>query len=135
MTPRDKIRSLLAQVAATGWTDLDLTRAMERHPTWSEKGWLPVGSDGCGNYYLLQTVAGEREKRPVFFVDHEVDLYTPAYLVASGLWEFVVFVLLYELRPERGQPFFWPFSRAEVLAIDPRLEDSAGDLPLPWERH
>jgi len=117
----------------TEWTDLDLTRAMERHPAWREKGWLPVGSDGCGNYYLLQTAAGEMEKSPVFFVDHEVDLYAPAYAVASGLWEFVLFVLLYELRPDRGQRFFWPFSLAEVLAIDPELERCAGYIPLPWE--
>jgi hypothetical protein len=32
---------------------LDMARIRDMFPHWRELGWLPVASDGCGNYYVL----------------------------------------------------------------------------------
>lgn len=32
---------------------LDMVRILEIYPEWRAPGWLPVASDGCGNYYVL----------------------------------------------------------------------------------
>jgi len=30
-----------------------MARISDMFPQWRELGWLPVASDGCGNYYVL----------------------------------------------------------------------------------
>jgi SMI1 / KNR4 family (SUKH-1) len=34
---------------------LDMPSVIALFPEWSEMGWLPVGGDGCGNYFVLTT--------------------------------------------------------------------------------
>lgn len=97
-------------------------------PEWRERGWLPLGNDGCGNYYVLDAVAGDGERYPVFFVDHEIDMGKPDYLVASGVWEFLWFYLSEASGEER-----WPFDRDFVLARDPEIVRFRDYAPLPWE--
>ena len=33
---------------------VDITATASLFPEWSALGWIPVASDGCGNYYVLQ---------------------------------------------------------------------------------
>jgi hypothetical protein len=90
---------------------------------------LPLGTDGCGDYYVLALGSGQDSLRPVFFVDpHGEGGYgVPAYAVASGLWPFLRFLFRRELG-ERG----WPFEARAVLARDPDLA-KVQEAPLPWE--
>jgi hypothetical protein len=46
---------------------LDMVKIREMHPQWRVLGWLPVASDGCGNYYVLA------EDGTVGFVDPKND--------------------------------------------------------------
>lgn len=32
---------------------LDIGHILEIYPEWAGRGWIPVASDGCGNYYVL----------------------------------------------------------------------------------
>lgn len=32
---------------------LDIPTVLGWFPDWQEQGWLPIGGDGCGNYYVL----------------------------------------------------------------------------------
>ncbi len=106
----------------------DIAWVYEHYPEWRDHGWLAMGEDGCGNYYVLDAVAGDREHYPVFFVDHEIDMGRPDYLVASGVWEFLWFYLSEELGEDR-----WPFDRDFVLAHDPEIIRFRDYAPLPWE--
>jgi hypothetical protein len=102
---------------------LDMGRALLRIPEFRANGWLPLGTDDCGGYYVLTTGSGA-----VFFVDpHGAGYGAPTYAVASGLWPFLRFLFRRELGERR-----WPFDPAEVLAHDPSLADVRG-APLPWD--
>lgn len=126
----------------TGDDFTDLERVYEYYPVWKEERWLPVASDGCGNYYLMSTASGSQPKNPIFFIDVHENPEVPTYLVASSLFHFLRFIMQNELDNQgkhidmtwplpRSQPEGWPFNRSYVLARDPDLENCAG-IPLPW---
>jgi hypothetical protein len=97
-------------------------------PGFKERLWLPLGTDGCGDYYVLALDSEDRPLRPVYFIDPYASGYgAPTYAVASGFWQFLRFLFRRELG-ERG----WPFDAALVLASDPELAGVRG-APLPWE--
>jgi cell wall assembly regulator SMI1 len=103
---------------------LDIAAHLALHPQWRSNGWLPVAGDGSGNCYVLLTtdpLAGF-----VAFVDTADDPTRLAYLVATNLWQFLLFLFKYEL----GQSG-WPFNPQAVLAEDPNLAQAPTDL-LPW---
>lgn len=98
-------------------------------PEFRERLWLPLGTDGCGDYYVLALDSEDRPLRPVDFIEPYSSLEgyeAPTYVVASGFWRFLRFLFREELG-ERG----WPFDAAHVLAADPELAH-VRSAPLPW---
>ena len=116
------------------------------NPSWLAKGWIPIASDGCGDYYVLNTSVAipTSGTHPVYFVD-QCDYEKPAYVVASGLWHFLKFLLDHEILDQALSPevsmnataqnpeTYWPFNKAYVLQRDSELANYQGDAPLPWE--
>jgi cell wall assembly regulator SMI1 len=104
---------------------LDIARVLSGFPGWRDAGWIPVAGDGCGGHYILVT-SGD-QARQVAFVD-QADTTSIDYVVASGLWPFLSFIL----RRGAGE-IGWPFDQQMVLAADPAMASSPGSL-LPWNR-
>ena len=104
----------------------------ELYPEWKTRHWFPIAGDGCGDYYLLDGNNEHDGFHPIYFIDHEIDLLTPNYLVASNIWTFLFCILQQEADLTNAKSLRWPFDKAYVLSIDPEL----GKLklaPLPWE--
>ena len=115
-------------VARGKWFNIDAN--LGRHADeWIPKGWIPLCDDGCGNFYVLDTHGAVEGKYPVYFIDHEKSYEEPCYIVASGVWSFVRFVLMEEM----GRSF-WPFKRDRVLKADPAIANFEGKVRFPWDR-
>lgn len=100
----------------------DIGFVMDLFPDWQRASWIPVASDGAGNYYVLS-----REDRGVYFVDVALDPDEACYAVASTLPRFLDFLFARELGDES-----WPFDEDSVLEKDPEIESLRG-APLPWQ--
>jgi hypothetical protein len=98
-------------------------------PEFKANSWLPLGTDGCGDYYVLALASEPDPLRPVYFIDPYQDggYSRPTYAVASELWLFLRFLF----RDELGDRS-WPFESRSVLVSDPLLAQVRG-APLPWE--
>lgn len=94
---------------------------------WKERGWIPVGGDGCGNEYVLATMVVDGPGMPVLFIDCSLDHETPAYVVSSDLWHFLLANLDNEI--ERNG---WPCKKEPVLTSDPGLVNYH-TWPKCWE--
>jgi hypothetical protein len=105
------------------WEIEDMLREVE---PWLDRGWLPVGGDGNGDYYLVGTSSSREPEGLVFFVD-QMDFSVPDYAVGSDIWHFLYGLACQELRSEE----WWPFERDRMLAVDPTLATVAA-VPLPW---
>jgi hypothetical protein len=107
---------------------LDIESVYGLYSGFKHKQWLPLGTDGCGNFFVLALNSEPTGIRPVYFVDvhqgtsHEL----PTYAVASELWLFLRFLF----RAELGNTS-WPFDASAVLANDTELASVTG-APLPW---
>jgi hypothetical protein len=101
----------------------------EYYPDWEDYEWIPISQDGCGNYYVLDVSESVTDTHPVYFIDHEQGGDVPCYIAASGLWEFVRFVLERDLTKARR----FPFDKEYVLEKDPALKLYAGDVPFAWQ--
>lgn len=66
---------------------LDIVKIREIFPEWRALGWLPVASDGCGNYYVLA------EDGAVGFVEPISDPGTISQRTAAGLLSFMTDLL------------------------------------------
>lgn len=110
---------------------LDIASHYRLHPHWLERGWIPIAGDGCGSYYVLDLTARTRSGHPVLFLDWEdssvLGCGTPSYVVASGLWPFLLYLLLGEKKEAYN---IW--NEAEALREDPGLADVEG-VRRPWE--
>jgi hypothetical protein len=106
---------------------LDVENHMLLLPDWCSGRFIPVAGDGCGNHYIL-AVESIKSLYPVYFVDHEDEglLEEPSYVVASGLWHFLLFLFQKELG-HKG----WPFEKAKVVQQDSELKKLDPRL-LPW---
>jgi cell wall assembly regulator SMI1 len=92
---------------------------------WSDR-WLPIASDGCGDYYVVDASPGAPLPAAVYFIDCSDDPSRFAYGVGSSIPRFLTFLLESELGDRR-----WPFNAAHVLARDPELAAIEPGL-LPW---
>ena len=122
------------------------------HPLWRERGWIPVGGDGCGDTYVLDSRPASGP-RGIYFIEHESDQSRLEYVVASDLWQFLRFNLVDEQRhrewdqacdaldeaegedaeieyPEEPDSL-WPFNQEYVVAQDPEIVNCTSG-PLPW---
>jgi hypothetical protein len=113
------------------WDFLDIEARASGFPWWREKRWIPVAGDGCGNYYVLDLRSKTRSGHPTLFLDWadsvENSLDTASYVVASGLWPFLRYILSCEINEGYD---LW--NQREALRHDSGLADIR-DLPLPWE--
>jgi hypothetical protein len=103
---------------------LDIELILESFPDWKIKQWIPVAGDGCGNYYVL---VPSSIGHAVGFVEAVSSSDGIQYLVASGFWKFLIFLLRRELGEKR-----WPFNKKFVVSIDSEIL-KAEAAPLPWE--
>lgn len=108
----------------TGRPSLDIEMVLNWYPQWRERGWLPVASDGCGNYYVLNTV---ERSGPIYFVDTASDANHLSHVVGSNLWTFLWFLLGNEIS-KTG----WPFSEEYVVLHDPEIVMCTA-APCPWQ--
>jgi hypothetical protein len=108
---------------------LDMEGVYEFLPEFKQNHWLPLGTDGCGNYYVLALASEPSELRPVYFIDASQDngYKAPTYAVASESWHFLRFLFRSELGDHA-----WPFDSKTVLANDPELSRVKG-APMPWD--
>lgn len=108
-----------------------IEQSLQLYPMWLRRGLIPIADDGCGDLYLLDTVSSPRA---VYFWDHETcDQEGMAYVIASGLWHFVLGVLMeQEPQADKLEGEVWPFARDATLAFDPAIAEVRG-VPMPWE--
>jgi cell wall assembly regulator SMI1 len=106
---------------------LDIESHYNYSATWKQKGWIPIAGDGCGDFYVLDTSYKLGSMHPVYFLDQQ-DFEHPDYVVASGLWSFLRFLLQKEMGHD-----FWPFEKEEVLEQDPALAEYRGEAPFAWD--
>jgi hypothetical protein len=113
--------------STTGTDFLDIASVLDIHPRWRAKQWLPVAGDGTGNEYIVDASRAHLAGDGVFFVDVSEDPLALAYVVGSGLPEFLEFLLERELGDAR-----WPFNADSVLARDPAIAEVTPSSLLPW---
>jgi len=101
---------------------LDIRAVLTIVPVWRRLGWIPVASDGCGNYYVLDTTVPGGPVGFVEMIDGEDRI---QFYVAS---DFRVF--LRELLTDEISTTGWPFDVAYIRNADPRLSDRT---PSPWD--
>jgi hypothetical protein len=85
--------------------------------SWLGRRWLPIASDGCGDYFLLiEHVPG---RRIVVFWDQRNNCDEYDYVYASSLWHFLAGALS---KPHEQ----WPCNRWATLAFDPDMGELKG---------
>jgi hypothetical protein len=84
---------------------------------WKEKGWLVVGGDGCGDFYVVLTTPGPLQG-VVAFVD-QGDIDKLSYAVASNFTQWLRFLTYSErLFDDDVEVDTWPFNRGFVMKHD-----------------
>jgi len=113
-----------------GLADLERMHALVYE--WVDTNWLLAGSDGSGNYYVIDTTSRIGNTHPVYFIDHDDGYDVAAYIVASGFWQFLRFLLADECVIADPEASYWPFDRDRVIAEDPDILLYDGEVSLPW---
>jgi len=106
---------------------LNIERYYERYPRWRDRKWIPVAGDGHAHFYVLITWEEYGPGFPVVYVDANILIDAPAYIVASDLWHFLLALLEKERSNTR-----WPFNKKELLAFDPEIARFEG-VAMPWK--
>jgi cell wall assembly regulator SMI1 len=101
-------------------------------PEWQQYKWFPIAGDGNGNYYILDGNINCSGYHPIYFIDHEIDIYKPRYIVASNIWTFLYFLLQNEIDWENNKKMHWPQEKDYVISIDPYIENIDISVPFPW---
>jgi hypothetical protein len=111
---------------ARGATDfLSIEKYLKIFPAWRRLGWLPIASDGLGNYWVV--VPGpDGSAGWVAFIDVHSDPEAIDYYAASTVFRFLGFLLNSELG-EQG----WPRTRQYVVEHDHGMENVPESLS-PW---
>ncbi len=89
-----------------------------------ESGWLPMGTDGCGSYYIVPLNGDFGPCKPVVFHAHDND-YNPTYIMASDLENFIRFLVEDKVTSAAsaldGGSYRWPLDKEDVLRRDPAI--------------
>jgi hypothetical protein len=111
----------------------ELSRRLNRYLFWRFRGWLPISTDGCGSYYVMDTKTKIKTTHPIYFIDL-CDFEKPDYVVASGLWKFLYFLFSRQIIACSYEELkkYWPFNKECVIAEDPDIL-LCTTAPLPWE--
>ena len=130
----------------------EVTDYSEYTSHWKDRGWTPIGGDGCGSYYLVvKHETSGRGLYPVVFADHEDSVMgieendehqicnRISYIVASDLPHFLEAIFLYQehnIRCENRDDneylnFWWPFDKEHVLQFDPDINQF--EFIKPWD--
>jgi cell wall assembly regulator SMI1 len=107
---------------------LEIERFLALHANWTWLGWIPIASDGFGDYYMVATATSREPEDAVFFVDCHEDFDLPSYVVGSDIWHFLVGYLSDELWES-----WWPFDEERKLTFDPAIAQLASVGALPWK--
>ena len=115
----------------------DVESILKIFPSWKERGWLPIGTDGSGNYYVIPLRGDYGPGFPVFFVEIIQDENAPLYIAASDLEHFIRSFIEDEVEfaewpPDKPLELVWPFDKEQVLRKDPAILNFTG-VALPWE--
>jgi hypothetical protein len=106
---------------------LDIGFVLGAHPAWQGSRWLPCAGDGTGNHFVVDAGRAHLATDGVFFVDVMENPLELAYVVASDLSSFLVFLLEREIGVVG-----WPFDREFVLGRDRSVGSVAPQDLLPW---
>jgi hypothetical protein len=90
------------------------------YPEWEALQLVPLGSDGCGNYFVAHV--GARAGCPLLFIVTSTDHLVPSYVVASSVDSFLAAILAEQ---------DW-FDIETVRRNDPAML-SLVEYPMPWQ--
>jgi hypothetical protein len=93
-------------------------------PDWRNNGWIPVGTDDFGNYYV-RVVPKSGRQGGVFFVEANISDKL-VYAVASDTLHFALFYLKHFEALETRRTSGWPQDKSFVLSQDPALARVVG---------
>jgi hypothetical protein len=116
----------------------EMAQTLERFDAWKEKGWISVGDDVCGNYYVCvpYTLDGE-ERFPVVFPDGELGrrgaivASDPAIFYVEQLKETLRYLAAIGAGDDDFEGDSWMFDKEKRLAEDPEI--AAFGIWLPWD--
>ncbi|CAG0929945.1 hypothetical protein PLCT1_01210 [Planctomycetaceae bacterium] len=94
---------------------------------WLEQGWLVVGGDGSGDFYVVLTAPGPTRGLVCFIDQDNTDRL--AYAVAS---HFVPFLRLLAARESGTLAHHWPFDARSYATADPHFTRLVPKELLPW---
>lgn len=95
---------------------LSIRKHLAIYPEWLSSGWVPVASDGLGNYWVAVPQGPDGSPDWVAFIDPHEDPASIDRYVASSVLRFIWFLLKSELGETR-----WPGDRDYDLEHDPSL--------------
>jgi hypothetical protein len=107
---------------------LSIQKYLRIYPEWASLGWIPVASDGVGNYWVIVPCGPDGSPDWVAFVDIESNPASVDRYVASDFMRFMRFLLEAELGESR-----WPSDRDYDLERDPKLGIAPEELAA-WVR-
>lgn len=107
---------------------LSIERHLRIYPQWRQTEWLPVASDGLGNYWVTLPLGPDGSSDWVAFVDTHQDPGVVDRYVASSFPRFMGFLLQSELGETR-----WPGDKEYDLRLDPALASAPAEKSA-WTR-
>jgi hypothetical protein len=113
------------------YRDRNIEGVWQAVPYLHQEGWIPVGNDAFGNYYV-RVVSESGGRSGVFHVEGTMadEL---AYVVASDTLHLAEFVLEEREVLNSGKTYGWPWDKSFVLSKDPELRHIEG-ARFPWEK-
>ncbi|SRR5260370_15391812 len=105
---------------------LSIRKHLNIYPEWRTKGWIPIASDGVGNYWVVIPQGPDGNPDWVAFIDIHEDPGSIDRYFASSVPRFIKFLLESELGERR-----WPTDRAYDLEHDQALI-AAPEEKAPW---
>jgi hypothetical protein len=105
---------------------LSIEKYLRIYPEWRTLGWVPIASDGVGNYWVAVPQGPDGSADWIAFIDTHENPATVDRYVASNFLRFMRFLLKSELGETR-----WPGDKRYDLECDPAL----ANVPVeqaPW---